>query len=60
MEYKLITHTDVLVLQNQINEYLKDGWKLYGYTNAVSKEKWSLQLQRVGHTVIYYQALIKE
>jgi hypothetical protein len=39
MEYKLITHTDVLVLQNQINEYLKDGWKLYGYTNAVSKEK---------------------
>lgn len=49
MEYKILKSSKDYYLEEKVNEHLKLGWKLYGYTF----------IETDGVTT-YYQAMIKE
>ena len=55
MEYKILNDTNSDNLSLQVNNYLNDGWSLYGPLNVISIN--------YGHsydTTEFYQTMIKE
>jgi hypothetical protein len=52
MMYQLIRQEDFTKFNLAINNFLKDGWEIYGETK--------IQLEGQPQIAVYYQAMVKE
>ena len=55
MEYKILYDTNSYNLSLQVNNYLNDGWSLYGPLNVIS-----INYGNSYEVAEFYQAIIKE